>query len=66
MKLTLFLDKIVITFPIKKFNHYGKGFYCFEADLSKEFLDYITYKVIYKQHSGNFTLGRDVKFEIGD
>ncbi len=65
MKITLFAKDFQVTFTIKSLDHYGKQFFCFESVIDKDLVEFLTKKdLIYKQHTGRFTICREVKFQI--
>lgn len=66
MKLTLFSsDNFQIEFLISSLNHYGKQFFCFDAIMNDELVEFLVNRgLIYKQHTNRFTICREVKFKI--
>ena len=66
MKLTIFNQGVRISFEIKSFNHYGKGFFVFSADLTFDLVDYLSETgLIYTQPtSGTYQLSKKIEFSL--
>lgn len=65
MKLTLFSEGFQVSFEIKKLNHHGNEFFVFEAIIDADLFNFLeAVNLIYKQHTGNFTICRGVQFQI--
>lgn len=65
MKLTVITTTFQVSFKIEEMNHYGNEFFTFKADLDDSLFDFLeASNLIYKQHTGIFTIRRGVKFQI--
>lgn len=65
MKLTVITATFQVSFKIEELNHRGNEFFTFKADIEDSLFDFLeTSNLIYKQHTGSFTIKRGVEFQV--